>query len=89
MRPVLLGDSAYPLSAWLPRLYHEGAKHPEEINFNQKLSCARVSVEFSFGILKGRWRILQKRHDSVISFTNQIVIACCVLHNFCVEVGDL
>ena len=43
----------------------------------------------AFSILKGRWRILQKRLDSDIAFTNQIIVACCVLHNFCTEAGDL
>ena len=88
IRPVLLGDSAYPLSTWLLKPYHEGTNDPEEINFNKELSRARVSVECAFGILKGRWRILQKRLDSDIAFTNQIIIACCVLHNFCIEAGD-
>lgn len=89
IRPVLLGDSAYPLSTWLLKPYHEGTNDPEEINFNKELSRARVSVECAFGILKGHWRILQKRLDSDIAFTNQIIIACCVLHNFCTEAGDL
>ena len=66
-----------------------GTNDPEEINFNKELSRARVSVECALGILKGRWRILQKRLDSDIAFTNQIIIACCVLHNFCIEAGDL
>lgn len=89
IKPVLLGDSAYPLSTWLVKPYHEGTNDPEEINFNKELSRARVSVECAFGMLKGRWRILQKRLDSDIAFTNQIIIACCVLHNFCIEAGDL
>lgn len=89
IKPLLLGDSAYPLSPWLLKPFHEGTNDPEEINFNKELSRARVSVECAFGILKGRWRILQKRLDSDIAFTNQIIIACCVLHNFCIEAGDL
>lgn len=69
--PVLFGDSAYPLSTWLLKPYHEGTN------------------ECAFGILEGRWRILQKQLDSDIALTNQIVIACCVLRNFCIEAGDL
>ena len=52
IRPILLGDSAYPLSTWLLKLYHEGTTDSEEINFNKELSHARVSVESAFGILK-------------------------------------
>ena len=89
IKPLLLGDSAYPLSTWLLKLFPEGKSDPEEINFNKELSWARVSVECAFGILKGHWRILQKWLDSDIAFTNQIIIACCVLHNFCIEAGDL
>ena len=84
-----MGDSAYPLSTWLLKPFQEGTNDPEEISFNKELSRARVSVECAFGILKGRWRILQKRLDSNIAFTNQIITACCVLHNFCIEAGDL
>ena len=89
IKPLLLGDSAYPLSTWLLKPYHEGTNDPKEINFNKELSRARVSVECAFGILKGRWRILQKRLDSGIAFANHIIIACCILHNFCIEAGDL
>ena len=64
INPLLLGDSAYPLSAWLLKPFHQGTNDPEEINFNKELS--RVSVECAFGILKRRWRILQKRLDSDI-----------------------
>ena len=67
-RPVLLGGSAYPLRGCLS--YNEGTNNPEEIKFNKELSCTRVSVECAFGILKGRWRILQKRLDSDTAFTN-------------------
>lgn len=89
IKPLLLGDSAYPLSSWLLKPFHEGMNDPEEITFNKELSRARVSVECAFGILKGRWRILQKQLYSDIAFTNQISVACCVLHNFCIEAGDL
>lgn len=87
--PLLLGDSAYPLSTWLLKPYHKGTNDPEESNFNKELSGARVSVECAFGVLKGRWRIHQKQLDSDIALTNQIVTACCVLHNFCIEAWDL
>ena len=89
IKPVLLGDSAYPLSTWLLKPYPESTNDPPEINFNKELSSGRVSVECAYGILKGRWRILQKRLDSNIAFTSQIIIACCILHNFCIEAGDL
>ena len=30
-----------------------------------------------------------KQLESNIAFTNQTIIACCVLHNFCIDAGDL
>ena len=40
--PVLLGDSAYHLSTWLLKPYHEGTIDPEEVNFNKELLRARA-----------------------------------------------
>ena len=89
IKPFLFGDSAYPLITWLMKPYPEATNDPREIKFNKELSSARVSVECAFGVLKGRWRILQKRLDSDISFTNRIIMACAVLHNFCINSGDI
>ena len=89
VKPFLLGDSAYPISTSLLKPYPEGTRDPKEIHFNKELSRARVSVECAFGILKRRWRILQKRLDSNIAFVTKCIIACCVIHNFCIDSGDL
>ena len=56
--------------------------------FNKELSTARVTVECAFGILKGRWRVLQKRLDSSLKFAIKTTIACIVLHNFCIQAND-
>ena len=45
-------------------------------------------MECAFGILKSRWRILQKRLDSGIEFSSKIAVVCAVLHNFCINAGD-
>lgn len=86
--PYLVGDSAYTLSPWLIKPYPEGTRDPDEILFNKNLSSARVQVECAFGILKGRWRILQKRLDSRIDFVIKCTVACAVLHNICIQNGD-
>ena len=64
--PYLVGDSAYPLTPWLIKPFPEGTNDPDEKTFNKELSRARVVVERAFGILKGRWRVLQKRLDIML-----------------------
>lgn len=63
-------------------------RETSEIQLNRELSSARVKIECAFGCLKSRWRILQKRLDSDIKFSAKIAIACAVLHNFCIKMGD-
>ena len=86
--PCLVGGSAYPLSGWLIKPFPKGTNDPQEIEFNKELSSAHVKVECAIGVIKSCWRILHKRLDSKINFVNKIVIACVVLHNFCLWVGD-
>ena len=82
VRPLVLGDGAYPLLTWLIKPYNFGpALTRSEKLFNKKLCSARVTVERAFGILKARWRCLLKRLDNRIENVSAVVIACCVLHN--------
>uniref|UniRef100_A0A3B1IRQ6 Putative nuclease HARBI1 n=1 Tax=Astyanax mexicanus TaxID=7994 RepID=A0A3B1IRQ6_ASTMX len=81
---MILGDAAYPLLPWLMKPYPENQQTTQaQTTFNNRLSRARMTVERAFGLLKGRWRCLMKRCDCHISNINNIITACCVLHNFC------
>lgn len=58
----ILGDSAYPLSPFLPfltPLLHQPEGTPGA-RYTEHHIQARVSVERCFGVLKGRWRCLRK-----------------------------
>ena len=84
VRPLVLGDGAYPLLPWLLKPYNFGpALTRFEKLFNKKLSSARVTVERTFGILKVHRRCLLKRLDNHIENLSTDVITCCVLHNIC------
>lgn len=76
------------MSPWLQKPSPEATRDRSEIQFNCKLSSARVKIECSFGYLNSRWRILEKGLDNDIKFSVLIAVACAVLHNFLIKMGD-
>nr|XP_058972373.1 uncharacterized protein LOC131798721 [Pocillopora verrucosa] len=87
--PLLVGDSAYPLSIWLMKPFKQTPTLTEsQLRFNRALSQARVVIEQAFRILKGRWRCLYKPLEEKTSRVPTTIMACCVLHNICIDVGD-
>ena len=84
IRPLVLGDGAYPSLPWLLTPYQFGpALTRPQRKFNKKLSKGRVHAKRSFGILKARWRCLLKRLDNEIENVSSVIVTCCVLHNIC------
>ena len=81
--PYLIGDVVYPLKTWLIKTFPDRGLSSNKRSFNYRLSCARMVVENTFGLLKGRWRRLLKRCDMSLNNVSVIFAACCVLHNLC------
>jgi hypothetical protein len=50
--------------------------------FNHLHSSLRHVIEWSFGVLKRKWRILQHLSSNPIEKQTKIIIACMTLHNF-------
>ena len=49
------------------------------------MNSARVVTENCYGMLKGgRWRIFYKKAESKVFNLKYIIMACVMLHNFCI-----
>ena len=77
----IVGDSAFGLHKHLMIPFkNTGNLSLAQINYNKKLSRARVTIENAFAFLKGRFRRL-KHVDADIERIPKIIKACCVVHN--------
>ena len=87
IRPLLVADPAYKITNWCIKPYPETrAITPSQRNFNKALSRARIVIEQAFGMLKGRWRCLLVKLDESIDKIPLTIIACCILHNICIDI---
>ena len=89
IRPLIAGDSAYPLTSWPIKSFQDRVNIPrEERKFNTKLSAIRSVVERAFGMLKGRWRIVMKKIKQQVGTLNKTITAACVLRNVCIALNE-
>ena len=79
---VMVGDEAFKLSTNLLRPYPSRELNATKRVFNYRLSRCRRSVECAFGILANKWRIFHTPMLVQPDFVDEIVKACCILHNF-------
>ncbi len=72
----------------IPPMKH--TRNRSELRFLQWLELLRKDVECTFGILKGRWRILKTRmccQNTEVS--DNFWMTCCALHNLLLDVDGL
>ena len=75
IRPLLIGEGAYPANIWLVKPFPKNLNlSQEQKKFNRFLSSARVAVERAFGILKARWRCLLNCLDHKIENLLDVII---------------
>jgi len=79
---VIIGDEAFGLHRNLLRPYPgRGLTFKRKI-FNYRLSRARRYVECAFGVLANKWRVLHSAMLVEPNFADDVVKACCILHNY-------
>lgn len=89
VKPLIVSNSSFDLSSWLMTPYVPTPNvTPSESSFNAALSSAREKIVQAFGLLRGRWRCLLETLKEDTLRVPTTVIACCVLHNLCIDLGD-
>ncbi|XP_072006661.1 uncharacterized protein [Engystomops pustulosus] len=79
---VFIGDEAFGIKSQLMRPFCNRGLTASKRIFNTRLSRARRVVECAFGLLTNHWRILRTAMCLKISTVDDVVKACCVMHNF-------
>ena len=87
--PLILGDSTFPHHTWLQKPFACANPTDKQSYFNFRLSRAKMVTKCAFGQLKGRWRILYRKCEASQESLKINILACIVLHNICIEKGDL
>ncbi|XP_055914549.1 uncharacterized protein LOC129947843 [Eupeodes corollae] len=86
----LLGDSAYASSHWIvPPFKDYGQLSDQQKAFNFIHSSTRMVIENAFGLLKGRFRRINKfTEQRNLNSVKRIVVSACILHNLCIINAD-
>lgn len=79
---VFIGDEAFALRPDFIKPYCQRELTNSKRIYNYRLSRARRIIENTFGILASRFRIFHTSINVSVNDINDVVMACCVLHNF-------
>lgn len=69
-------------------IYHYCFCYQIQKRFNQSHSETRQVIERAFALLKGRFRRLKYLHMNRVNVIPKTILACCVLHNICLNKMD-
>jgi hypothetical protein len=80
----LLADAGYAALPWIVPAYRETSVGEYELQWNHVHSSCRMVVERTFGVFKGRWRMLKHMEivDPDTSVLCDTAVSCCILHNY-------
>nr|XP_043629849.1 protein ALP1-like [Erigeron canadensis] len=84
-RGYLLIDGIYPRLSTFVKVYPHPVD-PKEKKFKRVHEAARKHIEMVFGVLKGKWKILERPirfYD--LDKIGKVVEACCILHNMIIK----
>lgn len=79
---IIVGDEAFGIMNNVMRPYSGRHLTYKKKIFNYRLSRARRYIECTFGILANKWRIFHKPLNVNMDFAEEIIKACCILHNY-------
>ncbi|KAK8768386.1 hypothetical protein V5799_015149 [Amblyomma americanum] len=90
----LLGDRGYPLREYLLTPYDDDQGTRDlaeqyEVVFNERHGRTRAKIDDAFMLLRQRFRQLHFLEFVTASKMRRFIMACCVVHNICVEAGDI
>ena len=79
----------FPIRTWIIKPHGDAILNDQERYLNYRLSLARMATKGTFGKLKGRCRALSKKCESNPETLRRFGLASVVLHNTCIEMGDI
>ena len=88
VRPYIAGDSAYPLMIHIMKAYFDrGNSEMYKDVFDRAFRSGKDKIKIIFAHLKKSWKVL-KCLNCAIPYAGQIIIVCCILHNFCIMYNE-
>ena len=84
-----LGDGALPLWTFMLKTYGDSIQPDDKRYFNYRNSRARLVTEGTLGRLKIKFKVLFRKCESNKETLKLYGLACVLLHNLCIERGDL